>query len=1291
MKSRKYIKLVIISLLMSVLAIADTGKLYTADKMSSSMIQCIIQDHYGYIWIGTDYGLNKFDGYHFTTYFTDSEDTTSIVNNEICTFLVDSHHRLWIGCSKGLVRYDYDKNCFKRYHFPNGWRPRVENIIEDSQGNILLGTAGYGLYSIRSGEDSPRRENEFKKRGIDDYCRRIFEDAQHNLWRGNHVSVVTRIKTSNLHPTSFKDFKSPCGPVVSYLNPDRYGIYIVCMYGILRYDYRTGNLSDAKFDLSALDSNASISKAFIDHAGNIYIGTSGKGIMVIPRGSKSMKKVENRNGSFDLASSYVSDIYEDKDNNLWVSCYKKGLFQLNPGREAFNSWRFSTQDYILGSSVSSIAESDNGDIWCTVQKNGVYRFDRNGRIVAHPASPDCATTIYRDHKGKYWLCSENVLYDYNPNTGVSQPKMKFDGWGLNCMTDDGDGVLYLCNYGKGLCIYDTRSGETKMVTMNKPDRVKGFLCNDWIKALYVDSRGLLWIGSADGLSCMNPADGNFRLFGKNNMLPGIQCLSISEMKNGNMLFGTSAGLYVFDRNKVRMDMFPHSNQLHNNSIYSIAIDNSQDIWLSTANGIWEYDNNKKTFIAHINGNGLVTKEYVIGAMLHTADDRIAFGIDDGITVFYPRNVKNMRLQMGNVYLTGLKINGKNVDNMDDVFDIPYDDNSFSMEFSLLNFKNTENITFQYNINGSNEWISLPEGSNMLSFNKLKPGKYAINVRAANNGTYSKGTKTVTVVVDDPWYASTMAYMFYLLLVSAIVIFGIVLYERHRKEEMDEAKMRFLINATHDIRSPLTLIMGPLNKLKKRLKDDESKNDIDIIDRNAQRLLLLVNQILDERKIDKNQMQLHCRNTDMVKFINGIYTLYQFNARQRGIKFKFSHSDKELMVWVDRINFDKVVSNLLSNAFKYTYDKGEIEVILSHDGQNMILQVIDNGIGFKEEKTERLFERFYQGRNASGVHIVGTGIGLNLCRALVNMHGGKISAMNRDDAQRGACFMVTIPLGCAHLKPEEIDKDECVDTQMSEKTKKQASKNFKILLVDDDFEVAQYVKNELGNWYRFDITGNGKEALNALLSNSYDLVISDVMMPEMDGIELLKNIKSNTLISDIPVILLTSKADVTDRLEGFRRGADGYIAKPFNLEELHILIDNLIDNVRRLRGKFSGAQKQEDKREDVEVKGNNDALMERIMKSINENLADPDFNVEKLTDDVGISRAQLHRKMKEITGISTGEFIRNLRLEQAAKLIKEDKINITQVAYTVGFNNQTHFSTVFKKHFGMSPTEYAENK
>jgi YesN/AraC family two-component response regulator len=323
-----------------------------------------------------------------------------------------------------------------------------------------------------------------------------------------------------------------------------------------------------------------------------------------------------------------------------------------------------------------------------------------------------------------------------------------------------------------------------------------------------------------------------------------------------------------------------------------------------------------------------------------------------------------------------------------------------------------------------------------------------------------------------------------------------------------------------------------------------------------------------------------------------------------------------------------------------------------------------------------------------MHIDGTGIGLNLCKMIVAMHHGTIEAQNRTD-DKGAVFTVRLPLGKDHLKPEEMESQTEIVQVSKPRT---SSSKYRVLIVDDDLEMARYVSSELGRFYQFGICPNGKEGMKELLTNEYDVVVSDVMMPEMDGFTMLRMVKTNINISHIPVIMLTSKADVANRLEGLERGADAFLAKPFDMEELHMVIENLVQSRLRLKGKYSGAQQaQADKVDQPEVRGNDEVLMERIMKCINKNISDSDFNVERLTQEVGISRVQLHRKMKEMTGISTSEFIRNIRLEQAARLLKEQKINVTQVAYTVGFSNLAHFSTIFRKHFGVAPSEYAERE
>lgn len=1301
MKHIRHYLTALFAIALSLMVWADSGELFTSGKLSSSLINCIVQDKYGYIWVGTEYGLSKFDGYRFTNYLHNEEDTTSITDNIISDLLVDKKGNLWIGCAKGLMRYNYETNNFSRLQFPDGRKPRIYSMVESHRGDILLGTAGYGLYSVKNNGIEKTANNRFTirwerayaKRDSDVFFTHIYEDKHQYLWQSSHLSTFTRF-IEKQGKVQRKDFKSPYGAPVAFIQHRPQAMLIVCMYGIIYYDYRTGRIADAGYDLGTFKNHVTINNATFDHDGNLYISTSEHGALIIKKGSNKVEQLENSNSNFNLSTAFVNDIIEDKDNNLWIGCYKKGLYLLNQRQQAFSSWSFSAQNYIIGSSVSSIAPGENGETWCTVQNSGVFCFDASGKIIAHPTSPAGTCIIYKDRRGAYWISNGSALYSYNPHTGAYQEKLTFTSAGIYCMTDDNQGNLYISVYSKGLYIYNVESGKVTVLNMRQRGN-KGFLCNDWVRSMAFDHTGHLWIGTSNGVSCLNTKTLSFKDFGWNIILKDRQANGICEGKNGNMIIGTEEGLYLFDRKNNKTLALPHAEVLKGKQVCSIIKDHQGDLWISTTMGIWQYDQKNRQFIGHINGNGLTTREYVLGSSMHTASDLIAFGTSDGITTFYPERVRAKKMELGDVHLTNFIIDGKPINCLTDEFTIPYEENSFTLEFSLLNYRNTDNISFQYRIN-EGKWNSTNEGSNAVSFNKLKPGSYTLEVRAMSNGNFSKKSTIIHIKVCDPWYASTWAFLLYFLTAAGIILYIIYRYERHRKEDLEETKMQFLINATHDIRSPLTLIMGPLNKLKTRITDAESKQDIDTIDRNAQRLLLLVNQILDERKIDKDQMHLHCQKTDLKEFLRGIMSLYNFNVQERNItlSLKEDESLKEegnLQVWIDRINFDKVISNLLSNAMKYTSDGGEITLIIGKNKESAIIKVEDTGIGLKEEKTDRLFERFYQGNNNSDIHIEGTGIGLNLCRALVKMHGGSIRAYNRTDGIKGSCFEVNIPLGKEHLKPEEILQEDGTKTAESTGKRTQANRNFNILIVDDDAEIAHYIKTELSDWYRFEHASNGKEGLKMLLTGKYDLVISDVMMPEMDGVTMLKKIKGNSNVSDIPVILLTSKSEVENRLEGLRKGADAFLAKPFNMEELHILIDNLVDNVRRIRGKYSGAQGQKAKIEQIQVKGNNDALMERVMNYMNEHLADQDLNVEKLTADVGISRAQLHRKLKEIAGVSAGEFIRNLRLEQAARLIEEGQINITQVAYSVGFNNQTHFSTVFKKHYGMSPSEYAETK
>ena len=515
---------------------------------------------------------------------------------------------------------------------------------------------------------------------------------------------------------------------------------------------------------------------------------------------------------------------------------------------------------------------------------------------------------------------------------------------------------------------------------------------------------------------------------------------------------------------------------------------------------------------------------------------------------------------------------------------------------------------------------------------------------------------------------------------------------------------------------MTLIINPLEKLLAEKKGGEVQKTYLMIYRNAQRILRLINQLMDIRKLDKGQMFMKFRETDMVGFIDDVMLTFDYMARKKKIHFCFEHVMPQLKVWVDMNNFDKILMNIFSNAFKYTPEQGEITVTLSTGRDStrrdplkeyFEITVTDNGIGLDREKIERIFERFYQIDNDVTKSNFGTGIGLHLSRSLVELHHGIILAENREDAP-GSRFIIRIPLGSAHLrtdeledveaiitphtvlvKPEKTDLEGAFEEEEDEESKKAGkSKNrMRILIVEDEEEILSYLKEELEGDYRIMTRKNGREAYDTILADTPDLVISDIMMPEMDGLSLCRKIKQNTNVNHVPVILLTAKSKPEDTMEGMATGADAYMVKPFNTELLKSTIANLIANRKLLKSKFSGAQQQEDKVQKLSMKSADEILMSKIMKVINENLSNPDLNVEMLAANVGLSRVHVHRKLKELTNLSARDFIKNIRLQQAAALLKEKKLTVSEVAYATGYTNLSHFSSSFKEVHGMSPKEY----
>ena len=1266
---------------------ANSGRLYTSNDMSSSLIRCIIQDKYGFIWVGTNYGLNRFDGYKFSTYLCNPADTTTIQDNDIVKLYPYSKEFLFVATNRGLYKYSYLTNSFQHIVLEKkDEKIRVSSLIEDRKHNLLIGTSGYGAYRLDMTTGKVTRLSRKSANSVDNFFAMLFFDAEGYLWQANHTKVLRKYKYNgkSIKLVSVYEPKDLFGIRKLYAT-DKKGFFVAHTGGIMRYDYASHSFSRYDFDFSAHQGAGYISAVTLDKYGNLWLGTSGDGTFKIPHGSRKAYRVELNNQSFIFDNAHISDLLIDRDGNQWYGCYMKGLFLSNNDRNVFHS--VTLDDLGAGmETISSVVGVADGLMLFVVKNHGLYLLDEKTGNTRKLKCPAGLVKVYSDFRKKVYVYASEGIYEYDWKHQTYQLLLPNNGLSFDGMQIDAAGNMYLTSQGNGLYVWNRKSGKMTQYLMDdrRPHKT---ICNNWIADIRLDSRGRLWCATTNGVSCMDTKTGYFDVILSRPLLEGKTCYSTLELSDSKIAIATEMGLYLYDAKKQQTTPWPHSESISGLRIYSLEKDAKGTLWMSTAQGIWCYDSKAKSFFSFEKGNGLLTKEYLAGVFGSTPDGVICYGNSEGLTYFRPSEVKDYNEKMSAIYLSGVLLDGKMAPFIGDNLSVPSDFKSIVLSFSLLDYQSVGNIVFQYRINGG-KWISNTVGDNSLNFTGLSYGHYRIEVRTYCNGKYSMYNKVINLDVLAPWYLTVWAKLIYLFLILGFTAAVIIVFLRKKKRDLEEAKMQFLINATHDIRSPLTLIMEPLKKLKERLGNaEEYHEDIDTIDRNAQRLLTLVNQILDKRRLDKHQMNLSCRETNLVEFSQGLVSLFTYNANLRGIQIKLEMPETPVNAWIDRNKLDKAIANLLSNAFKYTPNGGEIIFRIEKQDKKVLLYVIDSGKGLgKNDDAKTLFERFYQGKNSADMHLGGSGIGLNLCRSIVRLHGGDVTARNREDGTSGACFIIELPLGKEHLKDSQINSDYVVNGKKQQRSG--ASRNCKILLVDDDIEICRYLKSELSDWYRFVICNNGKEALKQLLSDDFDLVVSDVVMPEMDGITLLKNIKGNANISHVPVIMLTSKSEISDRLEGIKLGADAYLAKPFSLEELHLTIDNLIDNVRRLKGKFSGALKQDDKVEKIEVKGNDEELMERIMKVVNENMSDSDFNVEKMCDEVGVSRTQLHRKLKEMTGVPTSEFLRNIRLNEAARLIRERKINITQVSYMVGFANNSHFSTAFKKYFGMSPTEYA---
>ena len=1335
---------------------AQTGKFYsTNNELSSSLINQIFQDKRGFIWIATEYGLNRFDGLRFSNYKHMSGDSTSIKNNYVRTLYEDSRQNLLVGCIDGLMKYDSETDTFREIPMIRAGKqvfPHVTQMQKLHNGEIWAVTTGQGIFRLDEEKQQAVSIDAIMKQVNYNFQSNLYEDSDYNIWIGTegHGLICYLPATQEV-----RIFRYPAinDNYVSAIGEDKYGNLFIGTqkHGLSRYDREqnrfvpvpyTGSEELSIYCLTLVD----------DH---LLIGTDGQGLKTYNRMTGKIEDYSINSAPLDFSEGKIHAILEDRDKNLWVGLFQKGIVLIPKQENPFEYYGNKSIYYnpIGQGCVMSIYQDSNHHLWVGADNEGVFELDAEGRRLRHyqpgnnPRS--MANTImcmYEDTNGDFWLGSyTRGLAKLNRRTGECEYPLPVDNEKIFSIAEDRHKNLYIATFGSGFYQYNLVTKELKHYESSKDetgDLTRNELANDWVNYIFCDSEGMIWLGHYKGISCFNPANESFINYRKVNTLVEDRVgYVVQEDHAGNIWAGTTDGLYCFNKKTDELTCFTVADGLPNNVICGICEDEEHNMWISTYMGICKYDAKTGRYINYYAGDGLQGNEFTHGAFYKDEAGKVYFGGINGITYFQPSSIGSV-LKDTKVWITDFSIFNQPVRKNTrsgrhtviytsvpdaNMFQLAHYDNTFSIVFSTLQYNNPEQISYQYKIEElSNQWLSTEPGVNQVTYNNLLPGKYTFHVRALSHGNLSE-IRTVKILITPPWYEMWWAYCIYAFLFGLLVL-GIVNYilsrMRHRREimkrehaeQLNEAKLQFFINISHEIRTPMTLIINPLEKLLAEKKGGEVQKTYLMIYRNAQRILRLINQLMDIRKLDKGQMFMKFRETDMVGFIDDVMLTFDYMARKKKIHFCFEHVMPQLKVWVDMNNFDKILMNIFSNAFKYTPEQGEITVTLSTGRDStrrdplkeyFEITVTDNGIGLDREKIERIFERFYQIDNDVTKSNFGTGIGLHLSRSLVELHHGIILAENREDAP-GSRFIIRIPLGSAHLrtdeledveaiitphtvlvKPEKTDLEGAFEEEEDEESKKAGkSKNrMRILIVEDEEEILSYLKEELEGDYRIMTRKNGREAYDTILADTPDLVISDIMMPEMDGLSLCRKIKQNTNVNHVPVILLTAKSKPEDTMEGMATGADAYMVKPFNTELLKSTIANLIANRKLLKSKFSGAQQQEDKVQKLSMKSADEILMSKIMKVINENLSNPDLNVEMLAANVGLSRVHVHRKLKELTNLSARDFIKNIRLQQAAALLKEKKLTVSEVAYATGYTNLSHFSSSFKEVHGMSPKEY----
>lgn len=1327
--------------------------LSSRDGLSDPFVNAILQDDDGFLWFCTGKGLNRFDGYEFKTFFHIPGDSNSLVNSAVNCVDIDDSGDLWVGTGHGISKYLRKSNSFKSVVL-NGSRQlnTIRAIYVKSDSVIWLGS-NEGLIKYNPLDDSylQYQQDTTNNHSIShNIVRAIMPDSKGNLWIGTFDGLNKFDPLKETFITYKPIVEQEADPINNLIislqqDTDKDLLWVGTQTGLAKFNMETSHFKVFRNELGYSGIRDNVIKTISGPYNNqLWLGTN-EGIAIFEVGKEEFVTYRhNPYLNISLSNDVVKDIYQDRSGVIWIGT-NDGLSSFNLKRKQFNFYPITKLDRYgetTGTDVNVIFKQQDVALWLG-GSSGLVKVDSKGnekwytQQMGIGLESNIINDIYSDHRGNIWICTTGGLSLYHPGEDnflhfdiQSDPRAsKYVSTIIEYKPDN-----YLVgSSGTGLLKFETNSSLLFNSKLPKPEF--SFLRGIQVIDIASSNGDEVWIAAGKGeIYKFGSDDSSFeKYFLINESLEKsvieITCLFPDE--NDQLLAATRNGAYKLDRQTNR---FIKIKELGDIDIKGIEKDNDTGrLWVATTNSIIELDETRTIAKRYTVGMELPIKSFVPNSTFKDEDGKLYFGGIDGYISFNPNAIHEddfiltpliTKIIINNselnpeILFNGRKLIDKVVYQLDEL-NLRYNENSIEFSFSPFHFASPKSNQFAYRLeNFDDDWRTTDGIYPKALYSNLKPGDYLFKVKAANpDGIWSNETRDIKIRIDTPWWASTYAFLSYIL---AMIVVGVLAarqtmiktklknelkyeqFQHERDEELHQLKMKFFTNVSHEIRTPLTLILGPVDLMIQRITDKAALGQLNMMKRNASRLLRLINQIMDMRKLEKGNLELFLENGDLVQMVEDVHANFAQLAKIENISYSFSSNQNELLCRFDRDKMDKILFNLITNAFKFSGKNGKVAVELScpikeNDKDYVEISVRDSGVGIPEDQMEHIFERFYQVEGIENHIQKGTGIGLSMSNDYARLHGGRI--LIESNVEEGSVFRVLIPFlpiesndnpdvqleqQLIFNEPMEPNVNSVVDIEYP------ADKELPlILIVEDNHDMRHFIRDNLAGHYQILEAENGLQGVEMARKRNPQLIISDVMMPLMDGLELCHKIKSEFDTSHIPVILLTAKNSPESVLKGLKEGADDYVTKPFFIKQLRARIENLINCRKVLIDKFNKGSLIHPS--DITVTGIDENFMSEIVDIIEEHISETELNIVFLAKSIGMSHSAMYKKIKSITGLSGNEFIRNIRLKRAGRLLKSSNTNISDVIYQVGFNNRSYFSKCFHEMYNMTPTNYASRE